>query len=345
MIANLDNEVYFKHVFTDVEVFQEFVKDILNIEIKIEKVETEKVLPDPVSAIKFRMDLFAEDIESRAVVEIQKVDYDYTYDRFSHYFLANLIDVQRSSKAYAYEKDVYVIVVMTSSYRINEKNGMPIRDDVLITDLNPRTLNGTMRHMQNHKMIILNPKYINEETPANIKDWLDLIKESMFNRDDPQVNTTKKGIAKAVDLAQLSKITPEQLAEAKIAQMKKAARIYIENQAKQDGFTEGLEEGRQKGREEGMEEGREEGLKKGIEQGREEGLKKGIEQGIEKGIEQGIEKGIEQGKQMGIEEGQKIVIDKAITRALERGKLSVEEIAEDFEVSIPYVTQLRDNTD
>ena len=92
MLANLDNEVHFKKVFTDVEVFTAFVKDVLGIDLHISKVETEKVLLSKVSAIKFKMDLFAEDKEARTIVEIQKVDYDYTYDRFSHYFLANLID-------------------------------------------------------------------------------------------------------------------------------------------------------------------------------------------------------------------------------------------------------------
>jgi hypothetical protein len=40
------------------------------------------------------MDLFAEDTETRTVVEIQKVDYDYTYDRFTHYFIGNLIELK-----------------------------------------------------------------------------------------------------------------------------------------------------------------------------------------------------------------------------------------------------------
>ena len=77
MLANLDNEVHFKKVFTDVEVFTAFVKDVLGIDMHISKVETEKVLLSKVSAIKFKMDLFAEDKETRTIVEVQKVDYDY----------------------------------------------------------------------------------------------------------------------------------------------------------------------------------------------------------------------------------------------------------------------------
>ncbi|MEN0048786.1 MAG: hypothetical protein AAF806_17115 [Bacteroidota bacterium] len=234
MIANLDNEVYFKKVFTDVEVFHEFVKDVLDIDLNIKKVETEKVLLNPVGAIRFRMDLFAEDEEKRTIVEIQKVDYDYSYNRFSHYFMANMLDVQRSSRDYSYEKDIYVIVVMTESYKINEKNGKSIRDDILVTDINPRTLKGEMRYMQDHKMVILNPRYANENTPQDIKDWMDLIMESMFNGENPKLNLQKKGIAKAAQLAEVDKLTPEQRAEAKIMEMRKIMLTMREDIARKE---------------------------------------------------------------------------------------------------------------
>jgi hypothetical protein len=288
-IGNLDNEVYFKHVFTDLEIFQAFVKDILDIEVNVTKVETEKVLPSNSSPIKFRMDLFAEDVEKRIIIEIQKIDYDYTYDRFSHYFYANLVDLQRSSNRYAFDKEVYVIVVVTASYKISDKNGLPIKDDVLITDTNPRTLRNEVRLMNNHKMVFLNTVYTNEDTPKNIKDWLDLITESMkVDQDFQKINQNKKAIAKAVKLVELDELTPQQLADAKMLEMKKAARKYYENLAK--------------------------------------------EEGVEEGIEIGKEEGIEIGK-----ENEKI---KGVKKALNRGKLSIEEIAEDFEVSIDYVLEI-----
>ncbi len=43
MLANLDNEVHFKKVFTDIAVFCAFVKDVLGIDMNISKVEAEKV--------------------------------------------------------------------------------------------------------------------------------------------------------------------------------------------------------------------------------------------------------------------------------------------------------------
>jgi hypothetical protein len=234
MLANLDNEVHFKKVFTDVDVFCAFVKDVLGIDMNITKVETEKVLPSKNSAIKFRMDLFAEDKDKRTVVEIQKVDYDYTYDRFTHYFTGNLSDVQRSSKTYAYGKDIYIIVVVTSAYRMTDKNGVLIKDDVLITDINPRTLGGEMRDMYNHKLVILNSTHTTKDTPPAILDWLNLIKESMKNPDNPQINRSKPAIARAALLAETDNIDPEELADAKIEEMRKETLARVELDAKRD---------------------------------------------------------------------------------------------------------------
>jgi hypothetical protein len=265
MLANLDNEVHFKKVFTDVDVFCAFVKDVLNIDMKITKVETEKVLPSKVSAIKFRMDLFAEDIDNRTVVEIQKVDYDYTYDRFTHYFVGNLIDMQRSSKTYAFEKDVYIIVVVTSAYRISDKTGKLIKDDILITDINPRTIDGEIRDMYNHKLVILNTTNITANTPIAVKDWLDLINESIKNPEKPIINLKKPAIKRAAKLAEINNLSPEQLGDAKIQEMRKATVALVEDNAI------------------------------------------------------------------------KGTIKKTIIKALKRGKLTHQEIAEDFEVSLEYI--------
>jgi hypothetical protein len=268
MLANLDNEVHFKKVFTDVKVFTAFVKDVLGIDIHIDKVETEKVLPSKVSAIKFKMDLFAEDKATRTIVEIQKVDYDYTYDRFSHYFLANLVDVQRKSDDYSFDQEVYIIVVVTSAYKISDITGKPIKKDVLITDINPRDLNGEIIRMTNHKMLILNPTYMQPNTPEDIADWLNLIKESMKNPENPNINTSKPAIVRAAKLAEKEKLTPEQVAEAKIQNMRKKAIAIGEKQAADE------------------------------------------------------------------------VTNKGIQRVLKRGKLTIQEIAEDFEVTEEYVQHI-----
>ncbi|MEM0991878.1 MAG: hypothetical protein AAF847_09470 [Bacteroidota bacterium] len=178
--------------------------------------------------------MFAEDEEKRTIVEIQKVDYDYNYDRFSHYFMANMLAVQRNGRDYAYQKDIYVIVVMTETYKIKEKNGKAIKDDVLVTDINPRNLKGELRYMQDHKMVILNPRYADEETPKAIKDWLDLIMESIVNAENPQLNLQREGIAKAAKIAEVDSLTPEQIADAKVMEMRKIMVELRENQVREE---------------------------------------------------------------------------------------------------------------
>ena len=42
MLAPLDNETIFKKAFTDTVVFQQFVSDLFNIDIVVDKIETEK---------------------------------------------------------------------------------------------------------------------------------------------------------------------------------------------------------------------------------------------------------------------------------------------------------------
>ncbi len=113
----------------------------------------------------------------------------------------------------------YVIVVVTSAYKISDSTGKPVKKDVLITDINPRDLNGEIIQMTNHKMLILNPTYIQPNTPEGIADWLNLIKESMKN---PNINTSKPAIVKAAQLAEKEKLTPEQVAEAKIQKWSKS---------------------------------------------------------------------------------------------------------------------------
>jgi len=176
------------------------------------------------------------------------MDYDYAYNRFSHYFYANLVDLQKSSQDYSYAKDVYVIVVVTSAYKIKNKNGELLKDDVLITDTNPRTLKGDKRYMHNHKLVMLNAIHANDDTPKAIKDWLDLIVESMKEEQDlNKINTDNPAINKAVNRAVLDDLTPEERAESKIQYMRKRMLTLT----KEEGIEEGFEKGEQKGIEKG----------------------------------------------------------------------------------------------
>ena len=81
-------------------------------------------------------------------------------------------------------------------------------------------------------MVILNTTNVSENTPTEIRDWLDLIIESMKNPNNPQINRNKPAIVKAARLAELDNLTSEQIADAKEQEMRKATVAMIEDTAK-----------------------------------------------------------------------------------------------------------------
>jgi hypothetical protein len=224
MLGNLDNEVIFKKAFTNKTVFKAFVRDILGIEIEVDKIETEKKFEPKISYIDFELDIFAESIDKRICIEIQRVEYDYHFDRFLHYFLMLIAEQQRNSKEYSIEQTVYVIVVLTAPYTISEKNGKPILDEVLLLKLNPQTLQGEFRDLYGHQFVCLNPNHPNTDTPKQIRDWLDLIYQSIHSPERPVLNMQNEGIKKAMELISFENLTPEERTKAK---NKEAGRITV----------------------------------------------------------------------------------------------------------------------
>jgi len=77
-VASLRYDVIFKKAFSQPYIFTAFVKDLIGIDIEIEKVETEKYL-------------FAEDKKNRVIIDIQHKRYSDHYDRFLHYHCTALL--------------------------------------------------------------------------------------------------------------------------------------------------------------------------------------------------------------------------------------------------------------
>jgi len=234
MLARLDNEVFFKKAFTDKTVFKAFVKDIVGIEVEPDKIETEKAFEPKIGSINFKYDIFAEDTKKRVVIEIQRVEYDSNFDRFLHYHLQAITEQQRSSSNYSVEKTVYTIVVVTAPYRVHKKTQELYKDEVLISNINPKNLKGIERKIFNHELIFLNPNYKDDSTPDNYRDWLALIYESIHNPENPQINLNNEGIRKAAEVADVENITPEERAQSKIAVMKSEVLALTANDAKRD---------------------------------------------------------------------------------------------------------------
>ncbi len=236
MLANLDNEVYFRHIFSDSIVFNGFVKDILGIDATFSKIEPAKKFKPKVGYIDFELDLFAESDDERIIIEIQKIVYDYNFDRFLHYFLMTIGELQKTYKDYKIQKTVYGIVVITEPYKVLP-NGYPMRDEVLITNLNPHTLKNKEVELFGHQLVFLNPNYRNEQTPQSIKDWLDLFYESIHNPQKAQLNKNNQAIKRAELLGNMDKLNPNIVNKAKQRESAlikaKMLRDEIEEQKKQ----------------------------------------------------------------------------------------------------------------
>lgn len=248
MLGNLDNEVIFKKAFTNKIVFKAFVKDILGLDVEIGKIETEKKFTPKVGYVDFELDIFAESVDKRIVIEIQRVEYDHHFDRFLHYFLMVIAEQQRNAKEYNIDQTVYMIVVLTAPYTINDKNGRAVKDEVLLIDLNPKTLNGELRDIYGHQFVALNPNHPKKDTPQRIRDWLDLVYQSIHSPDRPVLNTKNIGIKKAVELISFDNLTPEERAVAKnkeaakvtVAKIKNAGAIEIAKNSIEEGLSDEL---------------------------------------------------------------------------------------------------------
>ena len=215
MLASLDNGVIFKKAFTNKLVFTSFVKDILGIDVEVAVIETEKQFNPKEGNIDFKLDIFAETIDKRIVIEIQRIEYDYNFDRFLHYFFAVIMEQQKSAKRYKIEQTVYVIVLMTEPYQINDKTGEAVRDEVLLLEINPQNILSEKRDIYGHQFVCLNPNYQDNFTPNHIRDWLQLIYQSIHNPSNPVLNTQNIGIKKVIELIEYDNLTPQEVAEMK----------------------------------------------------------------------------------------------------------------------------------
>jgi len=213
MLANLDNEVIFKKAFTDPIVFHAFVKDVLGIDVQVDKIETEKQFEPKIGHIAFKLDIFAESEKDRVIIEIQRVVYDHNFDRFLHYFMMSIVEMQSSHKKYGIDKTVYSIVVMTAPYEVKDKSGHMVLNEVMVSNVNPRDLRGKEVALYNHQMVFLNAYHKDPDTPSEIRDWLDLIYQSIHEYNDPKINLNKSAIKRAAEIIDVSNLTPEEKAE------------------------------------------------------------------------------------------------------------------------------------
>jgi len=241
-VASLRYGVIFKKAFSKPHIFKAFVKDFLDIELDIDAVETEKSFSPVVGRVDSRFDLFAEDKQQRAIVDIQHERYTDHYHRFLHYHCAALLEQVASAEDYQPELQVFTIVVLTS--------GDKHKVDIAKIDFDPKDRHGNALGEISHKVLYLCPKYVSDETPEPYREWLRAIDDSLDEEIDEQ-EYQKSEILEIFNLIEKDQTTPQEYARMKDEY---SAGKLIED-TRQQGVKEGMAKGIEKGMEKGMEKG------------------------------------------------------------------------------------------
>ncbi len=244
--APLDNQVAFKHAFTNKLVFEQFINDFFDLNISVSKIETEKKFYEKASNIDITMDIYAETDDHRFVIEIQKIQYDHNFDRFLHYFISVLIEQQRNFRTYKLNKTVLGVVILTRPYQFDKLNGEPILDNYFVIDFNPRNIKNEVIELNKHQLKFINTsrKYKNDdnELPTKIQDWFNLFQKTIYDNVKLQLNFNNDGIKKASEMLIRENISGETLTKIKQAE---GARIVMQKQ-----YEKGLKKGEKKLQEE-----------------------------------------------------------------------------------------------
>ena len=201
-VVPLRYDTAFKKAFGQPEIFCQFAEDVLGIKFHTDEVHRGYKFLEPIGQVDIEYDLFAEDPESRIVVEIQHVKEGHFYDRFLYYHLINLVEQVKNSKAYQFDRTVYTIVVLTSPYSESEMDF-----SVAITDFNPVNEFSRKIEVYPHQLVFVVPRMVNEKTPSGIKAWLELVLDSLDGEMD-ESRYDSPIFEKVIDAVKLDNISP-----------------------------------------------------------------------------------------------------------------------------------------
>lgn len=200
-VASLRYGVIFKKAFSQPDIFKAFVKDFLDIELQINKVEMEKQFAPAIGKVDTRFDLFAEDTVNRVIVDIQHVRYGDHYDRFLHYHCVALLEQIANADNYHPNFRVFTIVVLTSGDRH--------KVDIATIDFDPKDRKGKSLNEIPHKILYVCPKYVTDDTPEPYREWLLAIADSLDEEID-ETTYRRKEIQKIFDLIEQDSISPQE---------------------------------------------------------------------------------------------------------------------------------------
>ncbi len=199
----------FKKAFRDPMVFSRFASDVLGMPIEITTVHQEFSYDTPVGQVKVEYDLFGEDVVHRVIVEVQHIREPDFFDRFAHYHLVSIVEQAQSHEQYRVERDVFTLVVLTTAPR-----GRELKFSVAVSDMDPVNEQGQRLGVYRHRLVFLNPKVINAQTPPGVRAWLELIADSLDGEVD-ESRYTDPALQRALQAAVKSTVTPAGLARIK----------------------------------------------------------------------------------------------------------------------------------
>ncbi len=210
-VVPLRYDTIFKKAFSKLDIFCQFVYDVLGVEIHVDRVVTGRRYPEPVSFVDIEYDLFAEDTEKRIIVEIQHVQEVDFFDRFLYYHIIGLAEQVRSHTDYQFDKIVYTVVVLTGSPRRQENN---INFSYAISNMDPINEFGDRLSVYPHRLVFLNPRLCSHSTPEKIRTWLELIDDSMDEQVD-ESRYTSQVFKSLIEEIKTDNVTPQELKEIK----------------------------------------------------------------------------------------------------------------------------------
>ncbi len=226
-VASLRYGVIFKKAFSNVDVFNGFVRDILGIPFHCDVVETEKEFKPTIGNVAVKFDLYAKDEKNRVIVEIQHDRNADHYDRFLHYHCVALLEQVKNSTQYRPNTTVYTIVILTA--------GDSHQCDVSTIEFDPKRLDGRPLNEIKHKIIYICPKYVDSNTPLLYQEWLQVIEDSLDNQvDESRYHLSE--IQKVLLCIEEDGVTPEERA-------RMIDESYI-GEAERRGIEQGIEQGK-----------------------------------------------------------------------------------------------------
>lgn len=224
----------FKKAFGDREVFCRFASDVLGVPIEVETVHQEYRYPEAVGPVRVEYDLFAEDVKHRVIVEIQHVRERDFFDRFLHYHAVGIVEQSTSHRQYRAAQTVFTLVVLTTEPRDHD-----LKFSVAVSDMDPVSEQGKRLGVYRHRLVFLNPKVINDQTPPGARAWMELIADSLDGQVDETHYEDDPPKMRVLDAITARTLTPEELAQVK----DEAAWESTKQAERQEGREEGREEG------------------------------------------------------------------------------------------------------